>query len=167
LSKFERWQDAAMAYTNKVCQALSADVSILALARQQFTDPGDHIILPEIATKQLVGPAVRQGDEDWFSVVRWTIYALIAAEELGITRGNVDAMKASGSAEVRRFLGIDMDLGRRLGLSADWTQRMVKQVGNYGELFERHLGHKSPLKLERRLNNLAGHGGLHYAPSFR
>jgi general L-amino acid transport system substrate-binding protein len=167
LSKFDSWQDAAMAYTNKSCQVLSADVSVLAQARQQFADPGDHIILPEIATKQLVGPAVRQGDEDWFSVVRWTIYALIAAEELGITRANVDAMKASGNAEVRRFLGIDMDLGRRLGLSADWTQRMIKQVGNYGELFERHLGLKSPLKLERRLNNLASHGGLHYAPSFR
>ena len=167
LAKFERWQDAAMAYTNKSCQVLSADVSILAQARQQFAEPGDHIILPEIATKQLVGPAVRQGDEDWFSVVRWTIYALIAAEELGITRTNVDAMKASASPEVRRFLGLDMDLGQRLGLSADWTQRIVREVGNYGELFERHLGLKSPLKLERRLNNLAVKGGLHYAPSFR
>ena len=80
---------------------------------------------------------------------------------------NVDAMKASASAEVRRFLGVDTDFGRRLGLSADWTQRMIKQVGNYGEIFERHLGVKSPLKLERRLNNLATKGGLHYAPSFR
>ena len=115
----------------------------------------------------MVGPAVRQGDEEWFSVVRWTIYALIAAEELGITRANVDAMKASGNAAVRRFLGVDMDLGRHLGLSADWTQRVIKGVGNYGELFERHLGLKSPLRLERRLNNLASHGGLHYAPAFR
>ena len=167
VSKHDTWQDAAMAYTNKSCQVLSAGVSVLAQARQQFAEPGDHIILPEIARKQLVGPAVRQGDEDWFSVVRWTIHALIAAEELGITRANVDAMKASGNPEVRRFLGLDMDLGRRLGLSADWTQRMIKEVGNYGELFERHLGLKSPLKLERRLNNLASHGGLHYAPAFR
>lgn len=167
LAKFARWQDATMAYANKSCQVLSADVSVLALAQQQFAEPGDHIILPEIATKQLVGPAVRQGDEDWFSVVRWTIYALIAAEELGITRANVDAMKASASPEVRRFLGIDMDLGQRLGLGADWTQRIIREVGNYGELYERHLGLKSPLKLERRLNNLAVKGGLHYAPSFR
>jgi general L-amino acid transport system substrate-binding protein len=167
LLKFEKWQDVVMAYSNKGCQVLSADVSTLALTRQQLPDPDEHIILPEFATKHLVGPAVRQGDDDWFSVVRWTIYALIAAEELGITSANVDAMKGSGSGEVRRFLGVDLDLGQRLGLSADWTQRIIKQVGNYGELFERHLGPKSPLKLERRLNNLASNGGLHYAPSFR
>ncbi len=167
LSKFDKWQDAVDAYTNKSCQVLSADVSALGLARQQSADPSEHMILPEIAARQLVGPAVKQGDEDWFSVVRWTIYALVAAEELGITSANVDAMKGSTGAEVRRFLGVDSDFGRRLGLSADWTQRMIKQVGNYGEIFERHLGLKSPLKLERQLNNLATKGGLHYAPSFR
>ena len=166
-SKYDNWQDAVAAYANKSCQVLSADVSILAQARQQLAESGEHLILPEIAKRQMVGPAVRQGDEDWFSVVRWTIYALIAAEELGITRANVDAMRTSGNPEVRRFLGLDMDLGRRLGLSADWTQRMIKEVGNYGELFERHLGLKSTLRLERRLNNLASHGGLHYAPAFR
>jgi general L-amino acid transport system substrate-binding protein len=167
LSKFDKWPDAVAAYTNKSCQVLSADVSVLGLARQKFPDPSEHMLLPEIAARQLVGPAVKQGDEDWFSVVRWTIYALIAAEELGITSANVDAMKGSTSAEVRHFLGVDTDFGRQLGLSADWTQRMIKQVGNYGEIFERHLGLKSPLKLERRLNNLATKGGLHYAPSFR
>jgi general L-amino acid transport system substrate-binding protein len=167
LSKYDNWQDAVAAYANKSCQVLSADVSILAQARQQLAESGEHLILPEIAKRQMVGPAVRQGDEDWFSVVRWTIYALIAAEELGITRANVDAMRTSGNPEVRRFLGLDMDFGRRLGLSADWTQRMIKEVGNYGELFERHLGLKSTLRLERRLNNLASHGGLHYAPAFR
>jgi len=146
---------------------LSADTSTLAAARQLLPDAAEHIILPELASKQFVGPAVRQGDDDWFSVVRWTIYALIAAEELGITSSNIDTMKSSASAEVRRFLGIDLDFGKRLGLSPDWTQRIVKQVGNYGELFDRHLGAKSPLKLERRLNNLATNGGLHYAPSFR
>jgi general L-amino acid transport system substrate-binding protein len=167
LSKFEKWPDAVMAYTNKSCQVLSADVSALAMARQEFADPGEHIILPEFATRQLVGPAVRQGDEDWFSVVRWTIYALVAAEELGVTTVNVDHMRTAGSPEVRRFLGTDMEFGQRLGLSPDWAQRTIKQVGNYGELYERHLGLKSPLKLERRLNNLAIKGGLHYAPSFR
>ena len=167
LSKFDKWPDATAAYTNKSCQVLSADVSVLSLARQRLADPGEHIILPEIAAQHMVGPAVRQGDEDWFSVVRWTLYALIAAEELGINSGNVDAMKSSPSAEVRRFLGVDPDASRQLGLSADWAQRMIRQVGNYGEIFERHLGLKSPLKLERRLNNLAIKGGLHYAPSFR
>ena len=167
LLKFDKWPDVVAAYENKGCQALSADVSALAPIRQQFSDPDEHIILPEFASKHLVGPAVRQGDEDWFSVVRWTLYALIAAEELGISSANVDAMKGSGNGNVRSFLGVDLDFGKRLGLSADWTQRIIKQVGNYGELFERHLGPKSPLKLERRLNNLANNGGLHYAPSFR
>lgn len=167
LSKFDQWQDAVAAYTNKSCQVLSADVSRLSLERQYVADPSEQVILPEIAARHLVGPAVRQGDEVWFGVVRWTLYALIAAEELGINSTNVDAMKSSPSAEVRSFLGVDTDIGRRLGLSADWTQRVVRQVGNYGEIFERHLGQKSPLKLERRFNNLAVNGGLHYAPSFR
>ena len=146
---------------------LSADLSELALARQRLADAAEHIILPELASKQPIGPAVRQGDDEWFSVVRWTLYALIAAEELGVSSGNVDSAKNSAGDEVLRFLGVGVDLGKRLGLSADWTQRIIRQVGNYGELFERHLGQKSALKLERRLNNLSSNGGLHYAPSFR
>jgi general L-amino acid transport system substrate-binding protein len=155
LVKFDSWPDAVMAYASKSCQVLSADLTVLALARQGLPDANEHAILPEIATKQPVGPAVRQGDEHWFSIVRWTLYALIAAEELGITSTNVDGGgKALGSAEARRFLGIDTEVGKRLGLGADWTHRIVKQVGNYGELFDRNLGQKSPLKLDRRLNNL-------------
>jgi general L-amino acid transport system substrate-binding protein len=167
LQKLDRWADAKTAYATKSCQVLSANLSALASARQQLPDAAEHIILPELASKQLVGPAVRQGDDDWFSVVRWTIYALVAAEELGINSANIDTVKGTASGEARRFLGIDLDFGKRLGLSPDWTQRIIKQVGNYGELFDRHLGLKSPLKLERRLNNLASNGGLHYAPSFR
>ena len=102
--------------------------------------PDEHAILPELVARRPVGPAVREGDDEWFSVVRWTLYALIAAEELGITSASVDFAKDSSNAAVRRFLGIDMDLGKRLGLRPDWTQRIVRQVGNYGELFERHLG---------------------------
>jgi general L-amino acid transport system substrate-binding protein len=166
LVRFDSWKEAVAAYGAKACQVLSADLSELARARQALGD-GEHVILPEVVAKRPVGPAVREGDDEWFSVVRWTLYALIAAEELGITSDSVDIAKASSNAAVRRFLGIDMDLGKRLGLGADWTQRVVKQVGNYGELFERHLGQKSPLKLDRRLNNLSGNGGLHYAPSFR
>lgn len=167
LVKFEAWHDAVTAYADEACQVLSADLSVLALARQGLGDADAHVILPELVSKQPVGPAVRRGDDEWFSIVRWTLYALIAAEELGLTSASVDAAKGSSNAEVRRFLGIDMDLGKRLGLSADWTQRIVRQVGNYGELFERHLGQRSRLKLKRRLNNLSSNGGLHYAPSFR
>jgi general L-amino acid transport system substrate-binding protein len=167
LMKFAKWSDAVMAYANKSCMVLTADISSLAQARQELDDSADHSILPEMAARQLIGPAVRQGDEEWFSLVRWTLYALIAAEELGITSATVDAARSSHSGDVRRFLGIDVDLGRSLGLNADWTQRIIRQVGNYGELFERHLGQKSVLKLERRLNSLSSKGGLHYAPPFR
>ncbi len=167
LTRYDRWEDAVMAYANKSCQVLSADVSMLALARQENAEPGEHTILPEMATMHLIGPVVRQGDEAWFSVVRWTAYALIAAEEFGITAANVDAVKASGSPEARRFLGVETELSRQLGLGADWIQRIVRQVGNYGDLFERNLGSRSPLRLERRLNNLASKGGLLYAPPFR
>jgi general L-amino acid transport system substrate-binding protein len=167
LVKFDSWPEAVMAYANKSCQVLSADVTALAVARHGLADANEHAILPETATRLAIGPAVRQGDEAWFSIVRWTLYALIAAEEHGITSANVDGAKAAAGAQARRFLGIDAEPGKHLGLGADWTQRIVKQVGNYGELFERNLGHKSALKLERRLNNLAGKGGLHVAPSFR
>jgi general L-amino acid transport system substrate-binding protein len=170
LVELDDWKEAVAAYAdpkNKTCQVLSADLAELARARQGFSDASDHLILPEVVAKLPVGPAVRGSDDEWFGVVRWTLYALIAAEELGITSDSVDLAKGSSNAAVRRFLGIDMDLGKRLGLKADWTQRVVRQVGNYGELFERHLGQRSPLKLDRRLNNLSIHGGLHYAPSFR
>jgi len=167
LMKFAKWSDAVMAYANKSCMVLTADISTLGFARQELADGADHIVLPEMATRQPVGPAVRQGDDEWFSIVRWTLYALVAAEEFGITAASIDAARNSPSRDVRRFLGIDVDLGRALGLSADWTQRIVRQVGNYGELFERNLGQKSPLKLERRLNSLSSNGGLHYAPPFR
>jgi general L-amino acid transport system substrate-binding protein len=167
LMKFPKRSDAVMAYANKSCMVLSAETTTLALARQELPDSTDHIILPETAARQPIGPAVRQGDEEWFSIVRWTLYALIAAEELGISAVTIDAARGSPSSDVRRFLGIDVDLGRSLGLSADWTQRIIRQVGNYGELFDRHLGQKSSLKLERRLNNLSSKGGLLHAPPFR
>ena len=167
LAKFEKWPDAVAAYANKGCQVLSADVFALALTRQRLADASEHLILPELAARKPMGPAVVQGDEEWFSIVRWTTFALIAAEELGVTSTNVDFLKASSNAGTRRLLGVDGDSQLQPGLGADWVQRMIRQVGNYGELFERHLGPKSPLKLERRINNLAGNGGLLYAPPFR
>ncbi len=167
LMKFPKLSDAVMAYANKSCMVLTTDISTLGYVRQELADGADHIILPEMATRQPIGPVVRQGDDEWFNIVRWTLYALVAAEEFGITAASIDVARNSPNRDVRRFLGIDMDLGRALGLSADWTQRIIRQVGNYGELFERNLGQKSPLRLERRLNSLSSNGGLQFAPPFR
>jgi general L-amino acid transport system substrate-binding protein len=167
LLRFETWPEAALAYANRSCQAISADLAILAQTRQQLADPAEHSILPELAAKQPVGPVVLQGDEDWFSVVRWTLYALVAAEEFGVTSANADSLRSSAAGDMRRFLIADFDFAKRLALGADWTQRVIKQVGNYGEIYDRTLGLKSSLRLERRLNNLASNGGLHYAPPFR
>jgi general L-amino acid transport system substrate-binding protein len=166
LVKADRWADAVRAYATKSCQVLTGDQPSLALARHELTDAEEHAILPELAAKRAIGPVVRQGDAAWFGIVRWTLFALIAAEELGITAANADMARASGSPEARRFLGADRQRHKTLGLEPDWTLRIIRQVGNYGEMFERNLGQKSPLKLERRLNNLSGKGGLQFAPKF-
>jgi general L-amino acid transport system substrate-binding protein len=129
-------------------------------------DPNDYVILPEIYGKDPMGPVVRQGDAQWRDIVNWVVYALIAAEELGITSHNVDQMKSSDEADIARFLGTKDDLGKGLGLSKDWAYQIVKQVGNYGEVFERTLGKGSPLKLERGINRQWKDGGLLYAPPF-
>ncbi|HWB47440.1 MAG TPA: amino acid ABC transporter substrate-binding protein [Hyphomicrobiaceae bacterium] len=167
LVKFDRWRDVVGAYANNSCQVLAADLSTLAMVQQGLSDPAEHILLPELASKAFIGPAVPAGDAEWQSVVRWTVYALIAAEELGITQANADSLKTSGGPEAKRFLASSLDFVDRPGLSAGWTLRMVKQVGNYGEIYERTLGAKSALKLPRRLNALAVNGGLMYAPPFR
>jgi len=140
---------------------------MLAVARAKMKQPADHMILPELITKEPAGPAVRQDDAQWFAVVRWTLMALIEAEELGITSANVDAMRASNTPEVRRFLGLEANLGQALGLPRDWAYQVVKNVGNYGEIFDRTLGAKSNLKIARGLNNLWTKGGLMYAMPFR
>jgi general L-amino acid transport system substrate-binding protein len=161
------WDDVVKAYAAGDCTVLSGDVSLLAVARSKMKQPGDHMILPELITKEPAGPAVRQDDAQWFAVVRWTLMALIEAEELGITSANVDAMRASNEPEVRRFLGLEANLGQALGLPRDWAYQIVKNVGNYGEIFDRTLGARSNLKLARGLNNLWTKGGLMYAMPFR
>lgn len=166
LVKTGLWSEAVRAYAGKTCQVLTADQPTLALARVALADAEEHTILPEVAAKHAVGPIVRQGDGTWFGIVRWTLFALVAAEEMGITSANADTVRTAGSPEARRFLGADKNVGKLLGLDADWTLRIVRQVGNYGEIFDRNLGQKSPLKLERRLNNLASKGGLLFAPRF-
>ena len=161
------WEDVVKAYAAGDCSVLSGDVSLLAVARSNLKQPADHMMLPEIITKEPSGPAVRQDDAQWFAVVRWTLMALVEAEELGITSANVDAKRASNEPEVRRFLGLEANLGQALGLPRDWAYQVVKNVGNYGEIFDRTLGAKSNLKLARGLNNLWTKGGLMYAMPFR
>jgi general L-amino acid transport system substrate-binding protein len=166
LVKVERWADAVRSYAAKSCQVLAGEQPALALARNELADADEHTILPDVAVKRAAGPIVKQGDPQWFGIVRWTLFALIAAEELGITAANADTVRASGGPDVRRFLGADKTLGRQMNLEPDWTLRVIRQVGNYGEMFERNLGQKSAFKLERRLNNLSSKGGLQFAPRF-
>lgn len=164
---FASFEEAANAYSSGKCDALTADLSTLAAHRAKLDAPGEHSLLPELIDKEPLGPIVRQGDDQWFNIVRWTHFAMVDAEELGVTRANVDERLKSESPLVRRLLGVDGGRGEGLGLEADWVYRIVKHVGNYGETFERNLGHGSPLDLDRRLNALWTEGGLMYAPPVR
>lgn len=156
----EHWQEAVKAYADGACTVLTGDTALLAAERSRLVNPGEHVLMPELISKEMLGPVVRQGDEQWFSIVRWTLAALIAAEELGITSQNVDSLRASENVDIRHFLGLEADIGRSMGLAPDWSYQLVKQVGNYGEVFERNVGLKSPLALERGVNNLWMRGGL-------
>jgi len=167
LKAFSSFEEAAKAYEDELCQALSADVSALYAQRARFADPSEHVVLPEVITKSPLGPITRDGDDQWFNIVRWTLFALIDAEDLGVASANVDQALKSESPEIRRLLGVDGDHGDGLGLAYDWVYRIVKHVGNYGEIFERDLGQNSPIKMERRQNALWSKGGLMYAPPIR
>jgi general L-amino acid transport system substrate-binding protein len=134
---------------------------------KEATNPADHVILPDLISKEPLGPSVRRGDDEWFAIVKWVVFALIEAEEYGITQANVDQMKSSTDPVVQRILGTSEDTGKLLGLDKDWAYRAIKAVGNYGEMFERNLGPNSTLKLPRGANNLWSKGGLIYAPPVR
>jgi len=150
------------------CKAYTADVSHLAAARLRAPTGQTFNILPERITKEPFGPVVRSGDDDWLTLVRWVLFALIAAEERGITRDNVRAIReTTQNSELRRALGADEGFGPMLGTDSNWALHAVESVGNYGEMFERNLGIHSPLHLERGLNRLWTNGGLMYAPPFR
>ena len=129
--------------------------------------PTTTSVLPDIISKEPLGPVVRQGDAQWFTIVKWVHYALLNAEELGVTKANVDEMLGSANPDVKRLLGKEGDFGKGLGLDNDWAVRIVKQVGNYGEIFERNVGSGSRLKIERGINDLWTKGGLQYAPPIR
>ncbi|MFN3745743.1 MAG: transporter substrate-binding domain-containing protein [Hyphomicrobiaceae bacterium] len=163
----EKWEEMVQAYTSGRCQALCADAAALADLRQRLVGSGEHHILPEPLAISMLGPAVRRGDPVWYDIVRWTIHALVAAEQLGITSARVESLKASAQLDVRRLLGVESDIGKPLGLPRDWVYQIVKTVGNYGELYDRNLGQRSALKLERSINGLWTKGGLMVAPHLR
>ncbi len=149
------------------CDVFTTDASGLASARAGADNPEDWVVLPEIISKEPLGPLVRQGDQEWEDVVRWTLFAMINAEEMGITSKNVDLMLTSKSKEVKRLLGVEGYMGPMLGLGMKFGYNIIKQVGNYGESFDKHIGPGTPLNLERGLNNLWNNGGILYVPPIR
>ncbi len=166
---FDTQEATNKAYFAGRCQAYTTDASGLASVRnKEATNPEDHVILPDLISKEPLGPSVRRGDDEFFAIVKWVVFALLEAEEYGITQANVDQMKAdSKDPVVQRILGTSEDTGKLLGLDKDWAYRAIKATGNYGEIFERNVGPKSALKLPRGVNNLWNKGGLMYAPPIR
>jgi general L-amino acid transport system substrate-binding protein len=164
---FATANEAVKAYDAGRCDAYTTDASALYAERLRVGDPNDHIILPEIISKEPLGPAVRHGDDQWFDIVKWTLFAMMNAEELNISTKNLDEAVKSTNPEIKRFVGTEGNFGEQLGLTKDWAVRIVKQVGNYGESFERNVGLGSTLKIERGLNKLWTKGGIQYAPPIR
>ena len=165
---FDTSDQTVKAFEAGRCDALTSDQSQLYALRIKLKDPGSAMVLPEVISKEPLGPVVRQGDDEWFNIVKWMLFALINAEELGVTSANVDDMKAkSTDPNVRRLLGVAGVKGEWIGLADDWGYNIVKQVGNYGEVFERNVGKSSALGISRGLNALWSQGGIQYAPPIR
>src|SRR6187399_36623 len=159
--------ESVKAYESGRCDVFTTDVSGLYADRLKLANPADHVVLPEVISKEPLGPMVRHGDDQWFDIVKWTLYALVTAEELGITQKNADEMAKSDKPEMKRVFGTDGNLGEQLGLTKDWVVRIVKAVGNYGESFDRNVGPGSKLGIARGLNALWNKGGIQYAPPMR
>ena len=159
--------EVVKAYEDGRCDVYTTDSSALAAERSKFANPDDHIILPEIISKEPLGPVVRQGDDGWFNIARWTYYALLESEELGVTQANVDEMLASDNPSIKRLLGVEGDFGTPLGLTKDWAYQIIKALGNYGEIYDRHVGPATPIGLARGLNALWRDGGIQYSPPIR
>jgi general L-amino acid transport system substrate-binding protein len=160
-------EETVKAYDSGRCDAYTTDASGLYAERLKLAHPDDNIVLPEIISKEPLGPSVRPDDVKWFMIVQWVHYAMLTAEELGVTQANVDEMLKSPKPDIRRLLGVEGDFGKGLGLTNDWAYRIIKAVGNYGESFDRNVGMGSPIKIKRGLNNLWTKGGLQYAPPIR
>jgi general L-amino acid transport system substrate-binding protein len=159
--------EVVKAYEDGRCDVYTTDSSALAAERSKFANPDDHLILPEIISKEPLGPVVRQGDSGWFNIARWTYYALLEAEELGVTQANVDEMLGSDNPAIKRLLGVEGDFGTPMGLTPDWAYRIIKHIGNYAESYEKHVGPSTPIGLARGLNALWRDGGIQYAPPIR
>ncbi len=160
--------EAQQQYLAGACDVYTTDASGLAATRATFENPGDHVLLPEIISKEPLGPLVRHGDSEWGDIVRWTLNAMITAEELGVTSANAGEMAGgTNNPEINRLLGSEGTLGEMLGLSADWAKNVIMSQGNYGEVFERNIGENTPIGLARGLNAQWTNGGLIYSPPFR
>jgi len=164
---FEKADEAVSAYNTGRCDAYTTDQSALYAQRLKLTDPKAHIVLPQIISKEPLGPVVRQGDDQWGDIVRWSHNAMLNAEELGVTSSNVEAMKSSSNPSVKRLLGLDGSFGANMGISNDWAYHIIRTVGNYAETFERNVGKDTPLGIARGVNALWKDGGLQYAPPIR
>ncbi len=166
--RFEKLDDLIKAFDEGKCDTFTTDVSFLYAVRLRLTEPEDSIVLQDVISKEPLGPVIRQGDDQWFNIVRWTLFALINAEEMGIKAASVDMFKSdSKRADIRRLLGLEGTFGADMGLDADWAARAIKATGNYGEIFERNLGAETPLQISRGINALWNAGGLLYAPPVR
>jgi len=165
--KFAKLEDLIKAYESGQCDTFTADVSQLYALRLNFAKPGDHVILPDVISKEPLAPVVRQRDDDWMMIVKWTLYAMINAEELGVTSQNIDEALKSKKPDVMRLVGTEGTYGEDLGLTKDWAARVIRHVGNYGEVYERNVGAESKLKIPRGLNQLWNAGGIQYAPPVR
>lgn len=164
---FDTSEQTVQGFASGRCDVLTSDRSQLAALRSKLADPSSAKILPNTISKEPLGPVVRQGDDQWFNLVKWVLFTQINAEELGITMENVDEMLKSDNPNVQRLLGTDGDMGAKLGVPADFGYKIVKQVGNYGEMYNRNVGPDTPLGLDRGLNALWTEGGIMYAPPVR
>ncbi len=164
---FATLDETVKAYESGRCDVFTSDKSQLAAVRLKLTNPADHVLLPETISKEPLGPLVRHGDDQWFDLVKWTYFALLNSEELGITQKNVDEQVKSENPDIKRLLGTDGKYGEGIGLTPDWVVRIVKATGNYGEIYDRNVGPATPLGIERGLNNLWTKGGIQYGPPVR
>lgn len=167
LVAFEKADEVVAAYDAGRCDIYTTDQSGLYAQRLKLTNPDEHIVLPEIISKEPLGPVVRQGDDQWADIIKWTHFAMVTAEELGITQANVDEMAGSDKPDAKRLLGTEGEFGTPLGIDNKWAYNIIKAVGNYGETFERNVGPDTPLAISRGLNALWSKGGLQYAPPIR
>ena len=167
LVQFEKADEVVQAYDSGRCDVYTTDASGLYAQRLKLTNADDHVVLPEIISKEPLGPVVRQGDDEWFNISKWVLFAMVNAEELGVTSENVDEMKNSDNPSIRRLLGVEGSFGENMGLSNDWAYNVIKAVGNYGESFDANVGPDTPLGIARGVNALWSKGGLMYAPPIR